>query len=89
MPARLIGYDLSKSGQEYESLFAEIKKLGAWWHHLDSTWIVVTELSPSQIRDRLGRHIDQNDELAVFGLDGIWATKGIKKKGNSWLHKYL
>jgi hypothetical protein len=40
MGTLLIGYDLDKPGQDYSNLVAEIKRLGAWWHNLDSTWLV-------------------------------------------------
>lgn len=89
MPAYLVGYDLSKPGQKYDELFKELKKYRGWWHHLDSTWIVLTEEKPSEIRDRLGDYIDPGDELAVFGVNGSWATKGISSKGNDWLHSNL
>ena len=53
MATHLIGYDLHPSkGETYEDLFESIKALGGWWHHLDSTWLVVSELTAAQIRDR-------------------------------------
>ena len=45
MGTLLIGYDLDKPGQNYESLFVAIKTLGEWWHYLDSTWLVATNRS--------------------------------------------
>ncbi|WP_209021761.1 hypothetical protein [Nocardioides sp. 503] len=38
MACLLITYDLNTPGQGYTALHDEIKSLGAWWHHLDSTW---------------------------------------------------
>ena len=48
MGTLLIGYDLDKPDQDYSDLIAAIKKLGAWWHHLDSTWLVKSDLTPKE-----------------------------------------
>jgi hypothetical protein len=42
MSALLITYDLNSPGRKYDALHDEIKALGAWWHYMESTWIVVT-----------------------------------------------
>lgn len=38
--AYLISYDLINPGQNYPGLIEAIKNLGAWWHNLESVWIV-------------------------------------------------
>lgn len=73
MSSYLISYDLNKSGKNYETLIAEIKKFGTWWHHLDSTWIVKSDLTAVQIRDKLSPLIDSDDELLVVHLSGVGA----------------
>ena len=50
MKSYLIGYDLNKTGQDYKTLIEQIKELGSWWHHLDSTWIIKSDLTAVQIR---------------------------------------
>lgn len=87
--AKLISYDLSKPGRDYSDLYKAIKKLGGWWHHLESDWITTSSLSCADIRDQLTPYLDANDKIAVFGLSGGWATKGISKKGNQWLSDHL
>lgn len=89
MGKRLISYDLSKPGRDYERLFEAIKGLGTWWHCLESVWIVKTDLSCAQVRDYLVKHIDSNDKLAVFGLDGSWATQGLEQNCNDWLRNNM
>jgi len=66
MSVMLIGYDLRKPGQDYVPLFDEIKRLGEWWHCLDSTWMVNTTVSVEQARNRLLTKMDQNDQLLVI-----------------------
>ena len=75
MKTYLVGYDLNKPGQDYSDLFKAIKAIGNWWHGLDSTWIVKTNLSAGEIRDRLKPPVtDQNDHLVVVRLEGDWAS---------------
>jgi hypothetical protein len=89
MAAKLITYDLNKPGRDYDDLHNAIKKLGSWWHCLESTWIVDSTKAVSEIRDTLKAHIDSNDDLAVFSLSGGWATYGLSDKCNNWLRNHL
>ena len=83
----LVGYDLNKPGADYEDLFTALKRAGSdWWHCLDSTWLVKTTLSASQLRDRLRRVIDANDCLLVMDVTGCaraWA--GFSDECSTWL----
>jgi hypothetical protein len=87
MSTVLIGYDLNKPAQDYPDLIDSIKNLGsAWWHHLDSTWLVKTEKSATQVREVLVKIIDTNDELLVIDVSGdarAWA--GFNSSGSTWL----
>ena len=82
----LIAYDLNKVGQNYTNLIEKIKTLGAWWHYLDSTWIVVTNQTAVQVRDALKPHIDSNDELLVLDITGDSAAwVGFDNAASKWL----
>jgi len=85
----LVGYDLNRPGQDYTSLFEAIKSLGAWWHHLDSTWLIKTSYSAEYVRDSLRPHLDNNDELLVTSLTGEAAWHGFSDSGGSWLYNNL
>ena len=94
MATYLICYDLNKEGAAYSAankrLTDRIKELfGSWWHHLDSTWIVVTDLSAVEIRDALQSHIDHDDELLVVksGREAAWC--GFDERGSKWLKDNL
>jgi len=90
MNTYLIGYDLNKTGKDYVNLIDNIKStFSYWWHHLDSTWVVKSNLSAVQIRDILGPLIDGNDELLVVRLSGEGAWKGFNDKGSKWLKENL
>jgi hypothetical protein len=85
----LIGYDLNKSGQDYKTLIDEIKKLGTWWHCLDSTWIIKADSSCAIIRNHLKKFIDSNDELLVVCLTGEGAWTGFSIDCSNWLKNNL
>ena len=89
MKSYMIGYDLNKSGQDYTKLKEEIKKIGDWWHCLDSTWIVKSDSTAVEIRNHLKKFIDSNDELLVARLSGDAAWTGFNKDCSDWLLKNL
>lgn len=91
MNTYLIGYDLNKTGQDYETLINKIKGLtNTWWHCLDSTFIIKTDLTAVQIRDYLVSFIDSNDELLVARLSGEAAwNNGFSDKCSDWLKNNL
>ncbi len=89
MAAQLISYDLIAPGKDYSNLHAAIKKLGNWWHCLESTWIVDTDSSSASIRDELKAHIDSNDKLLVVRLEGHWASEHLTAECNKWLTEHV
>jgi hypothetical protein len=90
MTTYVIGYDIHPSkGETYDELTEAIKKLGKWWHNLDSTWVVVTELSAKEVRDNLKCHLRTDDQLLVVksGTEAAWT--GFSEKGSQWLKDNL
>lgn len=87
--SNLIGYDLNKSGQDYTTLIEAIKKLGTWWHCLNSTFIVKSSSSAALIRDHLKQFTDSNDELLVVCLTGEGVWTGFSKECSDWLKNNL
>lgn len=89
MKTYIIGYDLNRPGQDYTDLITAIKTYRSWWHHLDSTWIIKTDETAEQVRDKLSAHIDNTDELLVVGSSGEGAWTGFNEKGSTWLKDNL
>jgi hypothetical protein len=89
MNSYLIGYDLNKSGQDYKTLIENIKKLGSWWHCLDSTWIIKSDSTAKDIRNHLIQFTDNNDELLVTKLSGEAAWDGFRTECSNWLSQNL
>jgi hypothetical protein len=90
-PARiasiLIAYDVHPArGAAYDNLIKAIQLLGAWWHHLETVWIVQCTDTPDEIRDKLKPHIGDDDQLLVIDISGDTAGwVGINDAGSKWL----
>ena len=91
MTTLLIGYDIHPTkGETYSELIDAIKALGAWWHNLDSTWIVVCDLTHVQVRDTLKSHIRSDDQLLVINISGDAAAwVGFSDSGSQWLKDHI
>jgi hypothetical protein len=89
MATYVVSYDLHRPGQNYAGLHDAIKSLGTWWHHLESTWHVVTDKSAKQVRDTLAPELDANDKILVVRSGGEGAWKGINDNGSAWLKNNL
>ena len=81
----LITYDLNKQGQNYKALYEAIKALGAWWHYLDSTWMVQTYDTVQSASDKLLKHIDKNDFLLVVDVTGDTMQGWLPKEAWDWI----
>jgi hypothetical protein len=83
----LIAYDIHpKQTSAYNDLAEAIRSLGAWWHHLETVWIVRSNRTPGRIRDELAAHIKADDQLLVVDITrsgAEWA--GVNEAGNGWL----
>lgn len=89
MSTFLITYDLNKPGQNYDKLYEKIKSLGAWWHHLDSTWIVETSLTIGEVQDRLLSVLDDSDSLLVMNINGDTYAGWLTQDAWDWLKEHV
>jgi hypothetical protein len=87
MATILIAYNLNDPDQDYEALRDVIKGLGsAWWHHLDSLWIVKTTMTPRGVRDALAKVLDTTDKILVIDVTKrSRAWRGLSDRGSLWL----
>ena len=61
-----VSYDLIQPGQNYETIIAEIKKLGNWAKVHYSLWYVKSQLTASEASKQVWAVMDRNDKLIVF-----------------------
>ncbi len=88
MSIYIISYDLNKPDQNYTRLHQEIKRLGDWWHYLDSTWLVDSSLNSSQIWNQLKSAIDKNDSLLIVKITNDY-TGWLPKKAWEWINSHI
>lgn len=70
MSSKIIEYDLTTPGRDYESLYKAIKSYPCWARITESTWFVKTDDTCVQIRDALKEKMDSNDRIFVGKLSG-------------------
>lgn len=89
MGTLLVGYD-KHQGEDYGPLEDALKKFPGWWHHLDSTWLVSTPNSATQVRDQLGALLDDKDRLLVVEISGDHAAwRGFDAEASQWIKEHL
>jgi hypothetical protein len=83
----LIAYDIHP-GQDvaYVELTETIQSLGAWWHHLETVWIVRSARTLEEIRGELASRIGADDQLLVADItESAMEWSGVNEAGSSWL----
>ena len=81
-----VSYDLKKVGQNYDGLIKELKESLSWWHYLDSTWLIKTNETPSQLWNRLKPNVDDNDRMLIIEVCNN--TSGwLSEKAWEWINK--
>ena len=67
MNVLLITHTLSNRFRDYSPFYAAVKgNCQAWWHYFDTTWIVITNLTPEAYAQLLIPHIEGTDRLLVI-----------------------
>lgn len=95
MGTYIVGYDLNQEAKNYAAKNGALTELikeesnGTWWHHLDSTWIIISNKNPVQLRDRFMTVLDHNDELLVIAVSVPAAWYGFNESGSKWLKEQL
>ena len=80
-----ICYDLRSPGQNYLELYKAIKGYGNWAHPLESTWIIQTMQSASEVAQFLRKFMDANDGLLVTRWEGEAAWYNVNKEAGEWM----
>jgi CRISPR/Cas system-associated endoribonuclease Cas2 len=88
----LITYDLNspRGRNSYSNIAAAIRRAsdGNWCKPLESTWLIESTLTYTQIRDRLLPYVDSDDHLLVVNMTQA-AWHGLATKDSSWVRTNL
>lgn len=88
MAVHCVSYDLNKAGQNYNGLYDELKKSLGYWHYLDSTWLISTTETATQLFQRLKPYIDDNDIMLVIKVTNEYSG-WLPQKAWDWLKNHL
>lgn len=85
----LITYDLKQPNKDYEALYDAIKGCGSnWWHYLESTWLIQTNISPDECAKRLRQAMDDDDFLLVVDITRQQRQGWLPSKAWDWIKQY-
>jgi len=73
MAVLLVTYDLHAPGRDYAPVHEYLRQF-AYCKHLESVWLIDTQLSTAMVRDALMQRIDRNDTVFVVQLMNDWAA---------------
>jgi len=81
----IVTYDLSNPGRNYESLLKIMKAKTAWARLGGSSYLVLTELNATQLRDKLSIVLDNNDSLYVGLMGNSAAWRWLGDNVSNWI----
>ena len=81
----IVSYDLKTPGRDYESLYEAIKGYSGWWHYLESTWIIKSDMSATDIANALHKKMDSNDYLLIVDITNKDKDGWLPKKAWDWI----
>lgn len=86
----LITYDLKSTQKNYVSLYESIKNLGlAWWHYLDSVWLIDTQHTPDECTNSLRELIDTTtDNLFIVDITEQANQGWLPSKAWEWIKQH-
>lgn len=64
-----ISYDLRSPGKNYDGLYSAIQLCGNYYHALESTWYVKSDLDANGIYEKIKDEIDKNDHVVISKVD--------------------
>jgi len=84
----VVSYDLSKPDRDYSGLIEELKKSPGWWHYLESTWLIQTDETATQLYKRLADKIDRDDSILVIQA-GKDRQGWLPEKAWEWIRQHV
>lgn len=81
----IVTYDLLNPGQNYEKLLQKIKSYSSWAKLGGSSYLILTDKNPVQIRDHLKVILDENDKIFVGTCPVPSAWYGMPENVSKWI----
>ena len=85
----IVSYDLVEPDQRYEDLINLIKQDKIWARLGGSAYLVESNLTAVELRDRYKEVLDGNDKLYVGMVSAPAAWYGLSDQVSEWIKQYL
>lgn len=84
----IVSYSFREKKGDYTSLYKELSNFESWWHIMDDTWFVYTDLkTATDVFKKLSPYLDNNIYLVVNELNDNFSGY-LPNSGWEWLKKY-
>lgn len=87
--AYIVSYDLHSESANYNALVEEIRSSTSWARIVSSAYIIDTDETAEELRDRLTRRIGNNDTLFICELRRNAAWRGLSSDVSNWIKNHL
>ena len=88
MKVYIVSYQLG-SKKSHVGLFEQLEASPAWWHYLDSTWLIATQENANQLYRRLKPHLDKPGDNILVIQAGADRQGWLPKKAWEWIDQNL
>ena len=85
----IVTFDLGEPTQRYEELVSLIKDGSRWARLCHSSYLIVSDLSAVQLRDKFKVALDGNDRLYVGSIKAPAAWTGMPDSVTKWIKDEL
>lgn len=66
----MVTFSLRNPSRDYSQFFVQMRGISIqWWHFIEQTCVITTNLTASQLSHTLLPHIEVNDSLLIVKLD--------------------
>ncbi len=90
MGLMLVTYDLHQPQRNYDGLIQLLESYESWWHGLESVWLIVTDETAEELRERLREELDVDDSVMVLSVDDRSAAwYNLSEDASQWLDNVL
>lgn len=88
MNTKLVSYDLRDDSRKYDDLYTYLETFSGHHRINESLWMVNTDLTPAELRDNIGKHVDDKDRIfvSVIGSASAW-NRSIEEFKSDIIHE--
>ncbi len=85
MSLKVISYDLKSQNKDYTGLIASIKEEGAWWHYMESFWLLDSQKDVNELVNKFKGFLDPEDRLLIFDTNSREYNGWLPQSAYDWI----